>query len=378
MRMYRQENVWDAALNRIRWLYDEFDNVVVSMSGGKDSTIIYELAKIVAAEKDRLPVTVMWLDQECEFAGTVEYMRNVFYSPNVNPRWYQIPFQLFNATSKDDPWLHVWGPEDEDIWVREQDPISVKENIYGTERFRDLLDRITATEYEGQRVVALTGVRGEESRLRMASSTGLPTYKWATWGAKNKQAKRGTEAYSMHPIYDWGWLDVWKAILDNGWAYNSHYDAMYRYGIPVNKMRVSNYHHETAVHALFYLQEIEPETYQRATQRIGGLDTAGKMGTDDYFIRELPFMFKDWKEYRDYLMVNLIEKDLQPKFEAKFAQMDDYWERGKFTRLDATYESMLRTQVQSVLTNDWEFVKVASWEMRNGVPVKMMKAKAEA
>jgi predicted phosphoadenosine phosphosulfate sulfurtransferase len=84
----------------------------------------------------------------------------------------------------------------------------------------------------------------------------------------------------------------------------------------VNNMRVSNVHHETSVHSLFYMQEVEPETYARLTQRIGGIDMAGKMGVADYFIHELPFMFKDWAEYRDYLLDKLIE-DLEDNDEVQ-------------------------------------------------------------
>ena len=59
MKIYKKQNVWDAALDRIRWIYDEFPEVVVSFSGGKDSTVLMELTKIVAREKGRLPLKVM-------------------------------------------------------------------------------------------------------------------------------------------------------------------------------------------------------------------------------------------------------------------------------------------------------------------------------
>ena len=39
------KNVYEAALDRIRWLFEEFDgHVSVSNSGGKDSTVCVELA----------------------------------------------------------------------------------------------------------------------------------------------------------------------------------------------------------------------------------------------------------------------------------------------------------------------------------------------
>lgn len=36
------------------------------MSGGRDSTVVFEMALIVAKEKNRLPLKVFWLEQEAE------------------------------------------------------------------------------------------------------------------------------------------------------------------------------------------------------------------------------------------------------------------------------------------------------------------------
>ena len=42
MKIYLKQNVWDAALERIEHIFDEFDDVVVSFSGGKDSTVTFQ------------------------------------------------------------------------------------------------------------------------------------------------------------------------------------------------------------------------------------------------------------------------------------------------------------------------------------------------
>lgn len=253
MFIYTDENVFDAAKKRISFLFDEFETVVVSMSGGKDSCVVYNLCMEEAERRGRLPLPVVFLDQEAEWQMTIDYMRKIMYDPRVKPYWLQCPVKLFNATSHEkDNWLFCW--RDGDNWMREKEPIAIKENKYGTDRFAKLLDRVIEVEYEGIPVANVAGIRCEESPGRRAGLTGLATYKYVTWGAVTTK-----DHYVFSPIYDWSYTDVWKAIFDNGWEYNRVYDYFYRYGVPVTRMRVSNLNHETAVSSLYHLQEIEPD-----------------------------------------------------------------------------------------------------------------------
>jgi predicted phosphoadenosine phosphosulfate sulfurtransferase len=136
-------------------------------------------------------------------------------------------------------------------------------------------------------------------------------------------------------------------------------------------MRVSHYHHETAVHSLFLLQEIEPDTYQKATQRISGLDTAGKMGKEDWFVYELPFMFKDWVEYRDYLLEHLFAQDDHKK------TVRDYF-KSLETRYSRSIESgkLYQTQINSILCNDYDLTKLRNWEVCHFTDDRLLREEA--
>lgn len=355
MKIYSNKTVYEAALDRIRWLFDEFPNVIVGVSGGKDSTVVYNLALQVAREKGRLPLKCLFVDQEAEWSATIDAITEIMENPDVEPKWYQMPIKLFNATSTTDHWLMCWDEKEEHRWMRERVPYSIKENNYGTNRFGELFPAIIKKEYAGIKTCYIAGVRTEESPTRAMALTYNVTYKGRTWGKVLNQAN---EHYTFYPIYDWSYMDVWKSIHDNNWSYNSVYDAQYNYGVKLQNMRVSNVHHETAVGTLFYMQEIEGDTYQKLTQRIAGIDMASKMGKDDYFPKSLPFMFKDWGEYRDFLLEKLIDnEDWKVRFRKMFVQHDEIYK-------DHIPEKMYKEHINAILTNDWEFIKINNFIKR--------------
>lgn len=353
MKLYKETNVYDEAKKRLRYIFDEFDEVIAGCSSGKDSTVTLELALEVAKEKGKLPLKVLFLDQEIEWQATIDYIKDLKNRPEIDLRWYQIPFKETQAVNGKDAYLYCWEEGNEENWVREKEPDTIHENIYGSDRFAELFEKIVAVEYPDKSVAYVSGVRAEESPARSMGLTQGNTYKGITWG-KTLNSKRGH--YTFYPLYDWSYLDIWKAIHDNDWAYNKVYDYQYRYGLPVQEMRVSSLTHETAIKSLFYLQEVEPETYEAAVKRLGGIDTAGKMGGQgDFYIKDLPYMFKDWWEYRDYLVDNLLLEDQRERFHEKFKKMDDLYK-------EDIGEGLARVQINSILTQDTAFTKLDNWE----------------
>ena len=349
MKIFLERNVYDAAIDRIEYLFDEFDEVVVSFSGGKDSTIVYNLCLKVAEAKNKLPLKVMFLDQEAEWKAVIQYVRRVMNDDRVEPHWLQVPIRLFNAASMESPWLHCWAEGEE--WMRPKEPNSIHVNSYGSDRFADMFAKYLKHTFPNNTVAMIGGVRAEESPNRRAGLTNGQTYKHITYG---KQQDQKLGHYTFYPVYDWSYKDVWKAIHDNGWDYCTIYNEFYRHGISPMKMRVSNLHHETAVDQLFYLHEMEADTWNALTKRLGGINQAKHMTRKDMFaIKQLPWMFEDWAEYRDYLVDNLIQtEERRDIFRKKFAWMDN-----KFADM-ALADERYKSEVLCILANDWHFTKL--------------------
>ena len=357
MKIFNSQNVFDASLDMIRYLFDEFENVVVGYSGGKDSTIILNLALQVAKEKDRLPLPVLFIDQEAEWQGTIDMVKKVMYNKDVKPYWFQIPMVMTNNASSFERYSYIWKKGAEDKFIHPLDEISIKENKYGTDRFHQLFAAIFKGEFKGTKSCYISGVRTEESPKRLMSLTHNLTYKWITWG---KILDKGNEHYTFYPIYDWNYTDVWKAIHDNGWEYNRIYDEMYRHGNTISEMRISNLHHETAIQSLLLVQEIEPETWQKLSNRIQGANTIKHLKFDSFVCpEELPPMFESWKEYALHLSETIIQE--QSNRDALMKKIDsckDIYTGDEISRI------FYRTIINTILSSDWDFTKIANFEIR--------------
>jgi predicted phosphoadenosine phosphosulfate sulfurtransferase len=333
---YLPKTVIEAAIERINFVFDECDDVSVSMSGGKDSTVLFNLAREVARERGRLPIKVFWLDQEAEWQATEDYMRTIMYDPEVQPFWFQIPFRLTNSLSFRDNYLYCWREADREKWIREQDPISIKVNPTAYDRFGDLINWLPShCDFAGKKHVGvLVGMRVDESpNRRQAITQHAASYKGITWA--HKTLRGNTRVF--WPIYDWSSSDIWTAIAQHDWKYNTVYDQFYRYGLKTPQMRVSALIHETAWTSIERLQEVEPRMYNRYLNRVNGVNCFA------HFKREimpsaLPALFRDWREYRDYLLENLIEPKHHEVFKRRWHSQDG--------------EEWWKTHVKEIMVND--------------------------
>lgn len=340
-------DVLTAARARMRWIFDEFDGKVsVSCSGGKDSTVILELAAEVARERGE-KLRVVFIDQEAEFQGTIDYMHYLQTREDINLEWYQVPFKLFNATNHENEWLRVWGPGED--WMRPMEESSIKDLEFFDRKSGRKLDRwMEIVDGVNRRTgdAILVGMRAEESPTRRVSMISAPAYKWITWSAGPGHSDNGRPLYSFQPIWDWSYRDVWRAISEMNWVYNDMYDKQYRIGVPMRSMRVSSFHHSQALNSLQTLQELEPETWERAIRRLDGISTQGHIGNIDDLVPNLPYMFRDWTEYVNYLIDHLADERHRPTFHKMFANLIRVLP-------DSTEEEIARHMVVNVIHNDY-------------------------
>jgi predicted phosphoadenosine phosphosulfate sulfurtransferase len=159
---------------------------------------------------------------------------------------------------------------------------------------------------------------------------------------------------------------VWKYIESTGSKYNKVYDQMFRFGIPVKGMRISNLHHETALKHLTEVQEIEPETWVRLQNRIDGANTIKQIKSKSFTCpTTLPKAFESWKEYAYYLAENIIQEDEYRKKWEKQIQYDykfSFIEKG-----DSIESDFWKVAINTILSSDWDFTKIKNFRLSQHV-----------
>ena len=360
MKILLKQNVKDAAYERFERLFNDFENVVVGFSGGKDSTCVLNIALEVAKKLDRLPLSVLFIDQEAEWKGTVDYVSEVMHDKRVKPYWFQMPMVITNNASSYNRYSHCWNEQKKDKWIHPKSKLAITENKYGTDRFHDLFEKIFRVEFADKRSCYVSGVRTEESPKRFVALTHAITYQDITWG---KVLNKKLDHYTFYPIYDWSYTDVWKYINENDFSYNKIYDEMYKNGVKVNDMRISNLHHETAIQNLLLVQEIEPETWNRIVDRVDGASSIKHMKSDSFKCpKELPYMFETWKEYAEHLSNNIIQDNENKDKLQKVIDKEIILYTNE-EAIDDFYKEIIKT----ILSSDWDFTKLKNWTMSGNI-----------
>ena len=319
---YQEKNVFESALERIRYIYDSFDKVVVELSGGKDSTAVLNCALIVAKERNKLPLEVHFYDEEVIHPPTIEYMHRIAKNPDIKLNWWCLEFKHRNACSNDEPFWYCWDKDKKDKWVR---PLPTGVEIRTTHpQFRKGMSYqdwcAFIAEREGPRTASLVGIRTQESMRRYKmiiakknepyingrSEKGIYDY-----GGKKKKFYKSNK-YNCYPIYDWSSDDVWLAVTKFNWDYNKTYDVFNKtrlYGRFLSQ-RVGPPFGEEPLRTLWIYSECFPEMWHKMLDRVEGVNTAWRYSNTNLFGVKMSNKKPENLTYKDWLPIILDSYDI--------------------------------------------------------------------
>jgi predicted phosphoadenosine phosphosulfate sulfurtransferase len=344
------ESVMDAAKRRIAFLFDHVETIFVSISGGKDSTVLAHLAMVEAHRRGRR-IGLFFLDEEVMYQSSVDQAKYLMeLVPGVVKRaWLQVPFNLTNATSTTDGQLRCWEPGEHKLWMRPKDDSAMKAKPWdpSSETVRDknkgfgFYDAIENFERCYSGAAFLVGLRAAgESPNRWRAVVKNPV---EIGGERVYWGSRKGANWSVYPIFDWNVHDVWKYIHQEGLRYSKVYDYQFKKGVHPSRMRVSSLIHEKSFRSIVDLPEFEPKTYAKLTKRIKGIALAQETGKDAklFACRKLPKNFKSWIAYRDFLIATHQDRDRIGIFTRRFEK-------------HLNNEYVARQQVRQLVLNDYE------------------------
>lgn len=317
-------SVLEAARARISRLFDEFEHVCVSFSGGKDSTVLLELARQEALRRGRT-VDALFIDWEAQYEGTIRHVELLLGLPGVRPIWVALPLTTDNASSFQEPLWTAWDPAKQDVWVRglPTGPGVISDPGHWDwyrpdmtfEAFLPAFSRWYGTEVAGGRAAFLVGLRAAESLHRYAtvrkSSRDRESWQGLPWSTRVvKPLKTEThELWNFYPIYDWQVEDVWRYHAQEGLHVNRVYELMFLAGLSLAEMRIDEPFGPEGRKNLALIRQLEPATWARLVVRVQGANFGARRGEGELFGHRgqfvLPPSYPTWKTYAQALLESL-------------------------------------------------------------------------
>lgn len=331
---YNLQNVYDASIERLEFVFNNFENVYLSFSGGKDSGVMFNLALNVARKMGKLPLKVLYVDLEAQYQSTIEYVESVMLNPDVEGYWICLPLHLRNAVSQVHPHWLCWDDSEKNNWVREiplHDCVISDVNYFNFFRkgmeFEEFVPLFGEWISKGNNTACLVGIRSDESlnRFRTIASTTKTAFK-----EKQYTTKVTDNVYNAYPIYDWRTQDIWKANGCFEWKYNRIYDLMHLAGLSIHEMRICQPYGDDQRKGLWLFKILEPQTWVKVVARVEGANFGNKYSGDKAlgnFVIELP-KGHTYKTYAKFLLSTL-PPHIEEHYRKKIYKFLKYWKKHK-------------------------------------------------
>lgn len=334
MKTTAPENVYELIQKRLKIIFDEFDNIYVSFSGGKDSGVLLNLC-IEYMRKNKLnrKIGVFHMDYEAQYQMTTDYVDRTLAQNRDIIEVYRVcvPFKVTTCASMYQEYWRPWDEEKRRLWVRER-PL---ECLVG-EDFpfykRDMWDyefQIKFAEWyhkkkDAVRTCCLVGIRTQESLNRWRSIYGsnrFNSYRRLQW-----MRKLHPDVYNSYPIHDWKTTDIWTANGKFHWDYNEIYDLYYKAGVPLERQRVASPFISAAQETLKLYKAIDPDMWGKMLGRVNGVNFTGLYGGTKamgWQSIKLPTGYT-WERYM-YFLLDTLPLNVRRNYLSKLAVSIDFW-----------------------------------------------------
>jgi predicted phosphoadenosine phosphosulfate sulfurtransferase len=363
-------DVHQAALNRIALIFDKFEKIYLSFSGGKDSTVMLHMVMDEAIKRNR-KVGVLFIDLEGQYAVTIKHCEDCYemYKEHIDRFWICLPIHLRNAVSVYETHWICWDEDKRPAWVREYPENCISDLKYfpfftkGME-FEEFVPDFGEWYGQGEPCACFVGIRADESLNRYRTVAGFrkQCFSGNLWTTLVKN-----NLYNAYPIYDWKTQDVWTYHAKNPQKpYNNLYTLMYKAGLTIHQMRICQPYGDDQRRGLWLFHLIEPETWARIVARVNGANSGSLYVQENgNFTGYRRISKPPGHTYESFaaLLVNSMPPKTREHYENKIAVFRHWWmERGYPNGIpdEAPYELEAARKVpswrrvcKSLLRNDY-------------------------
>jgi len=352
-------NVYDVAKKRISWVFDNFEKIYISFSGGKDSTVMTYLVMDEAIKRNRR-VGLLFIDLEGQYKLTIDHIVYIYnlYKEHIEPFWVALPIHLRNAVSMYEPHWICWELNREEDWIRKPPKLAITDQKYFpfynySMEFEEFVPAFGHwyAENDTKLTACFVGIRSDESLNRYRTiASNKKTYfqdkKYTTWC-------NGT-VYNVYPIYDWQTKDIWTYHYKTKKPYNHLYDLMHKAGLSIHQMRICQPYGDDQRKGLWLFHVLEPETWNRIVARVNGANSGALYAKETSNILGNIKISKPeghtWESFAT-LLINSMPIKTKEHYANKIAIFIKWWE-------DRGFPNGIPDQAESVLEASR---KVPSW-----------------
>lgn len=287
-KIYNGKDVYTAAMERFEFIFDNFDNYYISVSGGKDSSVMVQLAAKKAREMNK-KFSVLYIDLEAQYKATIDHIHDLIDEvSDVLDTWYWIamPLALRNAVSIIQPKWICWNKKEKRKWVREMPDNKwvINEDNYPKDwtwffkgmEFEDFILYFADwfNQRHGGTTACLTGIRTAESlnRFRTITNTKKEKFQDKNWTTRFHVKNKAINVYNIFPLYDWTTEDDWVAVFKLNLKYNDIYEQMYKNGLSIYEQRLCQPYGDDQKNGLNQFKALEYETWEKVLNRVHGVN----------------------------------------------------------------------------------------------------------
>ena len=325
-------NVLDAARKRIAYLFDEFEQIVISFSGGKDSGVMMNLAIEYAKENNCLhKVCVYHLDYEAQYQMTTDYVTRTFANlpKQIKQFWFCLPIKAQCSTSMFQSYWQPWKLDEKQKWCR-----SLPEHCISESNFPFVFDyEVSDYEFNIKFAKAISKIKKTAFLIGIRTQESLHRYKAVNKISHKNEYKRKkyttvitSNCINAYPIYDWLADDIWIANAKFGYDYNKLYDLMYQAGLTIHQMRVASPFNDAATESLKLYKAIDPNNWGKLIGRVNGVNFTGLYGGTTamgWNTITKPDHFT-WKQYM-YFLLDTLPEETRENYMRKLNVSFAYW-----------------------------------------------------